>query len=894
MITNVGSQKIGRILNMFEKFEVKSAKIRGNKKIYVIALTIMLTLSISIGTMSTAFAHSPPWIIPTYAYLAISPNPVGVKQPVFVVMWLDKVPPTAGGSAGDRWTHYTVDITKPDGKTEKLGPFTSDATSSTFTTYTPTQVGQYTFVFKFPGQTAAVNNPVNGLPNDPNNAFVNDTFTESSATETLTVQQEQVAPVPDYPLPTKYWTRPIEAQNTNWFRVASNWLGGSQIVYLTQPDGIAPNSPHIMWTKAFQDGGVVGGNYAAAAGMTFYDGLSYESRFGGVLIMYGRVYYALPKSDNTGGGPPTGNGYVCVDLRTGETLFYKNETMPTFGQYYDYESMNQHGIIPNGYMWRSVTDNANGGTVWMAFDPLDGNWLFNETNVPPGTQVYGPNGEILIYQFNATGRWLACWNNTAAPNMVSVPGTTTSAYQYRPIGRNINASTAYSWNITLPAGMTNATIMKIIPNDMILFSVNFPAIYAYIGGVGFGVPTNTTEEIWAISLKPFSAGNQLWMKYYTLPPGNLTRGLGPVDPVNRVFTMTDKETMQWLGFSIDTGDQLWGPVGNTRAYQYYGSPMFPGQTGYTYQGKLYCAGYGGILYCYDTNTGDLLWSYGNGGAGNSTNSGLDTPWGNYPIYPCAFADGKVFVYTTEHSPNAPPYKGARMRAIDATTGKEVWTVLSWSSSASPIADGFMVYLNLYDYQVYSIGRGPSAITVETPLTAITQGQSIMIEGTVTDQTPSSEAKDTPAMSDESMADWMAYLYMQKPMPINATGVPVKLTAVDPNGNTIDIGVVTSDNTGMFMKMYQPQIPGEYKIVATFEGSESYWPSFAESALGVVAATSTSAPTATPTASPSATPSSAPTGGPGFNGLNTESYIAIAAVFIIVAIVAIAVILRRRK
>ncbi len=540
----------------------------------------------------------------------------------------------------------------------------------------------------------------------------------------------------------------------------------------------------------------------------------------------------------------------------------------------------------------------------MAFDPIDGRWLFNETNVPSGTQVYGPNGEILIYQFNAAGRWLACWNNTAAPNMVSVPGTTTSAYQYRPVGRNVNASTAYSWNVTLPAGMTGATIMKIIPNDIILFSVNFPAIYAYIGGVGFGTPTNTTEAIWAVSLKPNSMGTQLWMKYFTPPAGNITRGLGPVDPVNRVFTMTDKETMQWLGFNLDTGDQLWGPVGNTRAYQYYGSPMFPGQTGYTYQGKLYCAGYGGILYCYNTKTGDLLWSYGNGGVGNSTNSGLDTPWGNYPIYPCAFADGKVFVYTTEHSPNAPPYKGARIRAIDANTGREVWTLLSWSSSASPIADGFMVYLNLYDYQLYCIGKGPSAITVETPLTAITQGQSVMIQGKVTDQTPSPEAKDTPAISDASMGQWMEYLYMQKPMPTSATGVPVKLTAVDPNGNTQDIAVVTSDKFGMFMKMWQPQTPGEYKIIATFEGSESYWPSSAESALGVVAAaapqptaatpTPTSAPTSAPTAitTPTASPSAVPVPPGEFS--TTVIYVASAAVVIVVVIALIAVVLRRRK
>jgi hypothetical protein len=77
-------------------------------------------------------------------------------------------------------------------------------------------------------------------------------------------------------------------------------------------------------------------------------------------------------------------------------------TQPTFGQLYDYESMNQHGIIPNGFLWKTANDPANGGTVWMAYDPIDGNWLFNETNVLQAHTVYGPNGEILIYQLTIT------------------------------------------------------------------------------------------------------------------------------------------------------------------------------------------------------------------------------------------------------------------------------------------------------------------------------------------------------------------------------------------------------------------------------------------------------------------------------------------------------------
>ena len=426
-----------------------------------------------------------------------------------------------------------------------------------------------------------------------------------------------------------------------------------------------------MWTKPFSSGGLVGGNFAVSDAATFYTGLSYESKFSSALIIDGKLYYNLPRSNTA-----TGNGYVCVDLVTGETLWQLSNTMPSFAQLYDYESMNQHGVINNGYMWQRVNDASNGGTVWMAFDPIDGKWLFNETNVPSGTQMYGPNGEILIYQLNVANKWLALWNNTAAPTLAGATDTSSAAFQWRPIGKNVNASTAYNWNITIPQLPTGSSILKVIPDDTIIGSANFPAIYSAIGS-SFGVPANTTRVVWALSLKPESRGQLLWQKVYPLPDGNLTRALGPVDPVNRIFTMTDKETMQWLGFDLDNGEKLWGPVGNTTAYQYYGNPMFPGQTGYVYQGKLYVGGYGGILYCYDITSGNLIWAYGNSGVGNSTNSSLDNPWGHFPTFPVILQTVK-YTYTTETLQTLLHTK-AHEYAVDAETGQEIWTMMSWTA-----------------------------------------------------------------------------------------------------------------------------------------------------------------------------------------------------------------------
>jgi len=91
---------------------------------------------------------------------------------------------------------------------------------------------------------------------------------------------------------------------------------------------------------------------------------------------------------------------------------------------------------------------------------------------------------------------------------------------------------------------------------------------------------------------------------------------------------------------------------------------------------------------------------------------------------------------------------------------------------------------------------------------------------------------------------MEYIYMQKPMPTDVTGVEVVLETLDPNGNFYEIGRTTSDENGMYSHMFTPEVPGKYTIIASFKGSESYWGSRAETAIGVE-----EAPIATPTPTP---------------------------------------------
>jgi hypothetical protein len=87
--------------------------------------------------------------------------------------------------------------------------------------------------------------------------------------------------------------------------------------------------------------------------------------------------------------------------------------------------------------------------------------------------------------------------------------------------------------------------------------------------------------------------------------------------------------------------------------------------------------------------------------------------------------------------------------------------------------------------------------------------------------------------------------MQHDIPANVTGVLVSLDTVDPNGNAVHIGEVTTDMSGTFKMAWAPKVPGVYSITATFMGDDSYGSSWAET--GVLAQSATTAPSQTSTA-----------------------------------------------
>jgi len=392
---------------------------KGKTTATVIALFLVLTISASLA-LPIANAHTPAWTIPTWCYVAVTNPVIGVNQELTVVFWINAVPPTAVGAYGDRWT-FNLEVTKPDDSKETLGPFTSDPVGGGWATYTPTQVGTYTVVAKF------VEHKVTGTPVPPGGYFfgsdvsINDTYSASTSDPVdVIVQEAAIQPWAETPLPTQFWTRPINSANRNWNVLAANWLAGAAQNYpegaaggttTTYSYGPAPESAHIMWTSPMWAGGIMDARFGDTGYATaHYEGLNFVPP----IILNGKLYYnvqSLPIE-----------GWYCLDLYTGEMEYFHNTTGAVsgtgggfaasgliageslaFGQIYDYESPNQHGGMP--YLWSTSAPTPN---TWMMFDAYSGNYICSINNIPSwataatffssgGTQVYGKVGSITNY-----------------------------------------------------------------------------------------------------------------------------------------------------------------------------------------------------------------------------------------------------------------------------------------------------------------------------------------------------------------------------------------------------------------------------------------------------------------------------------------------------------------
>jgi hypothetical protein len=860
-----------------------------------IAISILLAFSMTASMMliPTANAHTPAYKIPTFAYINVGPNPVGVGQQTYIIMWLDKLYENAYTSNTYRFHNYQLVITAPDGaNTTENFPIVYDTTSAADYPFTPTATGTYTLTFIFPGQTVTTSNAA------PGDAFVNDTYLPSTASTTLTVQSSPIpAATASGPLPTAYWTRPIYGENTYWYTLASNWLGsgvpgyGAWDTFTANQesfpgDAVGSLTSHIMWTEQIQSGGVVGGNKTAIEANTYFEGSAYSQRYMNPIIVDGMLIYNPPLgwSGVPGGLGSTASGpTTCVDLQTGKTLWVNpNMGAITFAYVYDAEDPNQHGVWPPVLVQSTVSSGlfATGQPGdWYGFDAFTGQSIFNVTGIPSGTVILGPSGEVLILSFVnygptttmiipgygpvtiATGPekvYLQEWNSSRLWDSTYSGPSTVPALQPPISGSD---PSVLDFNISIPTLKTVPSIDDAFYNDMLIVNTgSFPGPGDFAASPPWSEAPYT---YYGINMAAGSIGTVLWSNTVQAPAGNISVVAGPADPTadggHGVFTEAYKETMQWVGYSMATGQKIWGPTATIAALDYYGNPAVPIIGGVAAYGNLYTTGYAGILYCWDISTGKLLWTWGNGpiGSSNSSFAGFNTPFGVYPMQINAIGSDAVYMVTTEHTIETPLFKGGIACAVNATTGQLIWTESDYTGEffgvSYAMSDGYNTWFNGYDNSIYVVGRGPSQTTVSAPNTATTVGTPIVIRGFVYDVSSGTQQTQqkgdfpngVPVASDASMTAWMGYVYQQQAEPTNFTGVPVTISVLDSNGNHYVVGTAMTDQSGMFTLSYTPKIAGNFTVYANFAGTQGYWPSSSETSFVAGPAPTAAPPTATP-------------------------------------------------
>jgi hypothetical protein len=840
----------------------------------IVAITIALVLILS----SSAFAYRVQPVkaqdsvtYTTSGYLALSPNPVGVNQGIIVSVWI--LPPD--DFRGTHLHNYKITITHPDGTVETVMTEPKESDNTAYITYTPDATGTWKFQFSYPGDTIPKGTPYTysmpissgGETPDLYGAITPyaQVFTACESPVTTLVVQEE--PIPGYqptPLPAEYWSRPVPVQYREWHTLLGDWtqLGYSSSGNYFQPYGQAPNTAHILWVKTTGLGGQVGGAY----NYSIYSGAPKSLGYVDANGVYHPSSSAYLQVNNVITLAIAGLGYYqaldgvhCIDLRTGQQLWVKT-----------------------------------GITLQYATDEV----FYEDTG---GLPI--PNYNAYLIQINSTR--MNKWDAATGALVCSVPAMSCAAFD-PPYAYSIQAiqgqnylikwsttdiytdfSRRMVYNVTYPlngiTGIWDPSVnVNTTPEGSVkTLSSNSIGFYFGTGAGGMiGLPGGTGLAF--SGSFDCNTGQMLWVKNYTADMRSFSGSSGEITPSGTyVYALYNADPNQQglrplCGIDLQTGTVLF--KGSVTTYPWGSFWCYSRAAAY---GLAYFPTYTGYIWAFDATSGAFEWK-----GGFSGNTDYETPYGYQPFFSAILVgDGKVYAGNDEHSEGPPFYAGKQLWCLNATTGATIWNITFWLpgfGAQAIIADGLLVATNYYDGRVYCFGKGPSTATVTAPNLGVTTATPITITGTVMDNSPGQPQNSVlfpsglPCVSDASMSHFMEYAYQQAAMPTNTTGVPVILSVIDSNGNNRVIGTAKTDSSGTYSLTWTPDIPGDFTVIATFAGSESYWPSNAETHFYA----SEPAPTASPY--------------PTVNLPPTEMYFAASTIAIIIAIAIIGVLILKKK
>jgi len=773
------------------------------------------------GSIPLPAGVTPSFQVDTKAYLSFRPNPVGVNQEILVNLWLE--PPT---HVVRYHSDYQVIITNPSGQETEIHLPTYRGDSTAWFPWIVDQVGTWTIQFIFPGSyfPAGDYQAYSGGATVEGGTihFEDDCYYKPTSTEKqdLVVQEDIVYSWPESPLPTDYWTRPIQFVNREWASIAGNfpwygpgvgsdWPADTNRFYSDRYDFIpyveGPETSHIVWRRQGEIGGIVGGEARIGSNVPMFQ-MSGDP--GTPNIIYaGRCYQTVTKvrADGT-----TGSVWQCYDLRTGE-IYWEKTDVTTVPSYIEYDEGS--GEVPGG-AGRAFGDIGYvsllyiGGGRLMKYNPFTGA-LTMDVEIPALTSsaLYYRNCYALSVQNLGGGQYrLINWTTAGVP------------------GRN-----------RYPLIISNTSYARSSLPTLYDFESGYGATYGSITPPQMGASYGTTVQGYNLL-----TGEQLWN--VELPNEVMYSGSVSVADHGKVAILF--KSGYFKAWNLATGTLAW--TSDLMEYP-WGEASFGGYAIQSAYGMFYRESYDGI-YAFDWDTGDIVWKYE-----DPASSVYETPYRDmdgttvYSFDQGAWiADGKLYTMNNEHTPTPPITRGWGVNCVDAITGEPVWKLEGpWTwGLPGPLADGYLT-ITSNDGYMYVFGKGESETTVMGPLTAVPKGTAMTITGSVLDMSP--DLSGTPCVSADSMSTQMQYQFFGYPIDgiwhnETITGVPVVLSAIAEDGSYVDIGTVTTDGySGTFGKSWTPTAEGTYKIIASFEADDSYGSSSATTWITVGPAASASIP-----------------------------------------------------
>lgn len=531
----------------------------------------------------------------TLAYISVDPNPIGVGQTLLVNVWF-----TPSIPSGPAYEGITVTFTKPDGTKDVIGPIKTEpwGTAANWFEYVPDQIGTWQYQLDFPGQVFPPQN-ISAYTGSGVTLWEGGNYKASrTPVLTLNVTKDPVPGVAPVQLPSGYWERPIREENKEWSTIGGDWLqggydaGGSRF----NPYSQGPGSPHILWDRQVEIGGIIGGDY----GSLTYGGGSSQPVGRTNIIFYGHTFYR----DKAG-------ATHCVNIKTGEDLWVNPSMSSISGVIFQ-----QTRLTPVEFQPFLVSL----GSSYVKYDPWTGAETYRLNGTLSGTLDTSTQNALV---YSRSGGRLICWNTTErpiAPNTVFGFGAAATSFK-QMIKYNV---TDPGFSISYISGRYGGTISRApsvsgcidLATGQKLWNRTLPEEERETGHIIAG-----DEKLFAsgdgmkVRAYDMATGKKLWEAVADYPWGTFWAYSGLSYAYGNVYASNYDGIYCFDG---ETGEREWVYKTPASGFQspYPGWAMWGGAV--IADGKVYQSTgehspsnpvpIGNRLYCIDAHTGEQIWN----------------------------------------------------------------------------------------------------------------------------------------------------------------------------------------------------------------------------------------------------------------------------------------------